>query len=627
MAISTALAGLAAWGCEPATKPAPPTASTQPALAAPTAAPKPAEPAPTPTSPPANKPPAATKPVETAPKLDTAPKRDGEPDLSKLSDRTQRLIRDTRQALAEAPGSGDLPAKLGMIYLTNDMERESIPLFRTAIERVPSQASNWYYLGIALAATKDNAGAIEAFQKAVSIDKSLLFAHLRLADLLLATDKNAALAEYQEVDRLAPTTADTLVLLARGYDQLGKPDEALAACRKAVELEPRCPLGHAALADLLAKKGDEAGAAQHRKLAAYNGTCNMAPDMLLITAKATGHPIRAGIMRALALANQGNFDIAIRGLKNLSADDAMNLEIPLALGQVYQMQGDLVQAMREYGQVLQMTPGHLRAAPKLARAQIASGRLPDAEKTLKAALALHPDSPELLQALGIVQARTNRVDEAMATFRRAIELTKGDPDYQLEFARTLLDIKRLPDALKELEPLIDTPLRAKALITRSGIKSEQGDAKGAEEDLRGAMEADPTDPEPCTQLGVLLATIKQYDRAIAGLEDALKRHPNDIAIQNALAWLLATAPQASLRNGPRAVDLARKCCESTQFNLHAYLDTLAAALAEVGQFDTAVAVCQQAKEKATRGGDRQAANEYEARLGRYSASKPYRMPE
>jgi tetratricopeptide (TPR) repeat protein len=79
-----------------------------------------------------------------------------------------------------------------------------------------------------------------------------------------------------------------------------------------------------------------------------------------------------------------------------------------------------------------------------------------------------------------------------------------------------------------------------------------------------------------------------HAKAIADLSRTLELNPTVIPAYNNLAWLLATCSQANLRDGKRAVDLATKACDLTQWKSRAELDTLAAACAEAGDFDSAI---------------------------------------
>jgi hypothetical protein len=57
---------------------------------------------------------------------------------------------------------------------------------------------------------------------------------------------------------------------------------------------------------------------------------------------------------------------------------------------------------------------------------------------------------------------------------------------------------------------------------------------------------------------------------------------------NNLAWLLATAPKSKMRDGQKAVEYAKRACDLDSWKNAYYLGTLAAANAEVGNFDEAV---------------------------------------
>jgi tetratricopeptide (TPR) repeat protein len=94
-------------------------------------------------------------------------------------------------------------------------------------------------------------------------------------------------------------------------------------------------------------------------------------------------------------------------------------------------------------------------------------------------------------------------------------------------------------------------------------------------------------------LGNALLAKGQAGEAIAQLEQALALDPASPAVQDNLAWALATAPQTSLRDGPRALQLATRTAK-TGGGSPARLRTLAAAYAADGQFPTAAKIAQEA---------------------------------
>lgn len=89
-----------------------------------------------------------------------------------------------------------------------------------------------------------------------------------------------------------------------------------------------------------------------------------------------------------------------------------------------------------------------------------------------------------------------------------------------------------------------------------------------------------------------LAEIRQWqgDHPAAAklFEDGLPQLESDPKFLNAYAWFLATSPDDRVRDGNRAVELARDAAEITAWNDAAILDTLAAAYAEAGDFPSAV---------------------------------------
>jgi Flp pilus assembly protein TadD len=113
--------------------------------------------------------------------------------------------------------------------------------------------------------------------------------------------------------------------------------------------------------------------------------------------------------------------------------------------------------------------------------------------------------------------------------------------------------------------------------------------------------------------------------AIANYRQVLQQKPDSAAALNDLAWILATAPQAELRNGPEAVGMAERACRLGGAGNARFLGTLAAAYAEAGRFPEAVKTAEQARDLAVAAGEKSLAEGTEARLARYRRQQPYRQ--
>jgi tetratricopeptide (TPR) repeat protein len=81
---------------------------------------------------------------------------------------------------------------------------------------------------------------------------------------------------------------------------------------------------------------------------------------------------------------------------------------------------------------------------------------------------------------------------------------------------------------------------------------------------------------------------KRYGKAIADFNEAIRIDPGDAPAHRELARLLATCPDRELRDTKLAIVSAKKACELTQWKEPAELDTLAAACAAAGDFESAV---------------------------------------
>jgi tetratricopeptide (TPR) repeat protein len=136
----------------------------------------------------------------------------------------------------------------------------------------------------------------------------------------------------------------------------------------------------------------------------------------------------------------------------------------------------------------------------------------------------------------------------------------------------------------------------------------------------------PVDPDPpWPQMGrdaVNLLANREYTTALAEFDELIRHDPLDVWALDCRAWVWATCPIATHRDGKRAVESATRVCELTDWDEGYALDTLAAAYAEVGDYDKAVA----SEEQALRKFDRMTPHlkSYHDRLALFKQRKPFR---
>lgn len=148
--------------------------------------------------------------------------------------------------------------------------------------------------------------------------------------------------------------------------------------------------------------------------------------------------------------------------------------------------------------------------------------------------------------------------------------------------------------------------------------------------LAGLVKDLPDDAELHAELagqlmrqGKPLEAVAQYREALRLLPELSPELPN-VTWANNLAWALATNPDARVRNGPEAVAWARKACAADPRPRPSLLDTLAAALAEDGQFAEAIKVSRQFQELVAE--EPVLVESAEARIRLFQAAQPFHEP-
>jgi tetratricopeptide (TPR) repeat protein len=188
--------------------------------------------------------------------------------------------------------------------------------------------------------------------------------------------------------------------------------------------------------------------------------------------------------------------------------------------------------------------------------------------------------------------------------------------------------KGLPDeAMVHYEAAIKLqPNNADAYYNRGSILLAKGRIDEAIADWEKTLEIQPNDADARTGLGNAFLRKGSLQEAIAHYKEALALAPEDPHSRNNIAWVLATAYDASLRDGSRAVGFAEQAVQLSGGREPQFIRTLAAAYAESGRFSEAVAVAQQAAVMATMQGKADLANRLKKDLVLYRELQPMRDP-
>jgi tetratricopeptide (TPR) repeat protein len=277
---------------------------------------------------------------------------------------------------------------------------------------------------------------------------------------------------------------------------------------------------------------------------------------------------------------------------------------------------------------LDCTTGNYVAGCNLAEALLQKGRVDEGIDQFQKALQINPGNAGAHNNLGIVLRQEGRVDEAIAHFQKALQINPGSARTHNNLGNALMQKGRVDEAIAHYQKALEIkPDLAEAHMNLGNILGQQGRMDEAITHYQKALQIKPDLAEAHMNLGNILGRQGRMDEAIAHYQQALQIEPADPEVQNNLAWLLATCPQASLRNGNEAVELARQANALTGGENPAILHTFAAALAEAGRFSEAVETAQRALHLAEAQSNTRLAGALQSELKLYQAGSPFHSPE
>jgi protein O-mannosyl-transferase len=252
------------------------------------------------------------------------------------------------------------------------------------------------------------------------------------------------------------------------------------------------------------------------------------------------------------------------------------------------------------------------------------GEVDEAMAQFQKALQLHPDYAQAHNNVGTALLQQGKVDEAMAQFQKALQSEPDNAETRYNLGNALLQQGNVDGAIAQYQKALQVnPDYAEAHNNLGNALFKYGDVDGAIAQYQKALRINPDYAEACYNLGDTFHQTGRTEEAIAYYQRALQINPDYVEVQNNLARLLATCPEASLRNGNQAVELAQRANQLTGDENPVVLSTLAAAYAEAGRFPDAVKTAQRALELAKAQSDTALAEAIRSQLKSYQAGRPF----
>jgi len=225
------------------------------------------------------------------------------------------------------------------------------------------------------------------------------------------------------------------------------------------------------------------------------------------------------------------------------------------------------------------------------------GRAEEAVAHFQASVKLKPLSAAAHFNLGTAQTRAGRLEEATAEYRQALRIK---PDYAAahnNLGSVLSSQGTLDEAIQQYrEALADDPGYVAAHNNLGNALVNRGDAGEALPHFLEALRVSPEYRDAHFNIAHAYALRGARADAIEHLRQVVRLDPDWAPGLSELAWLLATAPEDALHDTGQAVRLAERAADMTGKREAKVLDVLAAAYADAGSFERAVATAGAALE-------------------------------
>jgi len=307
-----------------------------------------------------------------------------------------------------------------------------------------------------------------------------------------------------------------------------------------------------------------------------------------------------------------------------SASIEKSAEIYFNLGSALLKQEKADEAITAFFEGLKLSPDDYRGNKQLGLALMSVQRYAEAIEPLRKVATARPSDAQAMFVVANALFEAGRQEDAREYYKATVALDGALYSNLIDQAQKLVDAGVADLAEVRLQQA--TRLKPDGLEAYKALGMLQVRNGKLAESIRSLEMAANLQPsaENHYNLGLVLFMAGQHSKAVTSYKAAVAVDPDYAPAVNNLAWLLATHPDASLRDGQEALRLASRNAQAHP-DQSAYCGTLDAALAELGRWQEAVETAERTRSLAEKAGQKELAAAAQQRLGLYGKHEPYRI--
>jgi len=432
-----------------------------------------------------------------------------------------RRVAQLQERLRQAPDDRDARWELGRAYAILGAHEEAVGEFEQLLAHRPKDVAAIIQLGLA----EKNRGRPEAatdwFQRAVELEPDSTVVHFYLGEIYYNRGLNAeALAALERAVELNPDNANAHYLMAFVLGDMGRHQDARAASKRAIQLNP--PLARAQTNLSLERYTAERKSQERRQ--------RLAPEPQVVEGNELAH-----YNLGLAFRQKGYYNEALKEYR-LALERGEDRRLTLqAMAELHLLKRDFPAALELYDTLLREVPDSPKLWNERGVVLHQAGRTDEALASYRQAVEVDPKYTLAWNNLGVVQAHGAAADPAIESFRTALQLQGTFGAARLNIALLLFQLRRFQLSLEAYRQVLSSEPNSAAAWNGVGLVLVElkrfPDARNA---FVRAVEVDPDHAGAHYNLSFTLSNLGDFDGALRATKRALELDPYYVSQKFAL---------------------------------------------------------------------------------------------